>query len=277
MNLQIITAIARKDLREVQQNKTAWMPMVIVPVMFVVLLPLAFILIPPSVSSMQSSFSDPADMAAFMNNMPPSFAQSIQGLEAFPAMVKIILGYFFAPFFLMFPLMFATIIAAESFAGERERKTMEALLYTPASDAELFLGKVLAAFVPAVLITWGSFGLYTLVVNAAGWSLFQGLWFPLLNWYPLIFWITPALAVLGIAFTVLISARTATFMGAYQSSAALVILVLGLVVGQATGVLYLSVGVGLALGLVVWAVDAALVWVAIRSFNRKQLLISAAR
>jgi ABC-2 type transport system permease protein len=272
MNTRIITAIAKKDLLEVSQNKSAWTPMLIVPFIFVVLMPLAMILIPPSVGDISQSMSNQGDFGSFMKNMPPSIAQSIAGLEPFPMMVKLILGYFFAPMFLIFPLMFSTIIAAESFAGERERKTMEALLYTPATDTELFLGKVVAGFVPALLITWVSFFAYAVVVNVAGMNIFHALWFPLPGWYPLIFWITPALAVLGIAFTVLISSRTQTFMGAYQSSAALVILVLGLVAGQATGVLYLSVGVGMVIGLVVWAIAAVLVTVAVRSFNRSKLL-----
>lgn len=272
MNTQVITAIAKKDLLEVRQNKSAWLPMIIVPLLFVVAFPLAMLLIPPETGMLNDTISSQGDMKMFLQNMPPSFAQSLAGLTPFQSMVKMILGYFFAPMFLMFPLMFSTIIAAESFAGERERKTMEALLYTPASDAELFLGKVTAAFVPAVLITWGSFVIYTLVANTAGWSVFGEMWFPLPTWYPLIFWITPALAVLGIGFTVLISARTPTFMGAYQSSAALVILVLGLVIGQATGVLYLSVGVGLLVGLICWIIAAGLVFLAIRSFNRSKLL-----
>jgi ABC-type Na+ efflux pump permease subunit len=272
MNLRIITAIAKKDLLEVRQNKSAWTPMLVVPLLFIVLMPLAVMLIPASLGATQESLSLDGEMGMFLKNMPPSFARSLAGLEPFPAMIKMVLGYFFAPMFLIFPLMFSTIIAAESFAGERERKTMEALLYTPATDAELFLGKVLVAFTPALLITWVSFVIYTLVLNTAGWNIFQSIWFPLPGWYPLIFWISPALAVLGIAFTVLISSRTQTFMGAYQSSAALVILVMGLVVGQATGVLYLSVGVGLIIGLVVWLADAVLVTIAVRSFNRSKLL-----
>ena len=75
--------------------------------------------------------------------------------------------------------MTASSIAAESFAGERERKKMEALLYTSASDAELFVGKALAAFLPALAITWLSFAGYTIVLNAAGWTIFGQIWFPL--------------------------------------------------------------------------------------------------
>ena len=115
--------------------------------------------------------------------------------------------------FLIMPLMFASTIAAESFAGERERKTIEALLYTPASDADLFVGKLIAAAVPSIGITWASFLVYTLILNLIPYAAFQRFWFPLPTWWPLIFWITPALAILSIAVTVLISARVPKLPG----------------------------------------------------------------
>jgi hypothetical protein len=74
---------------------------------------------------------------------------------------------------------------------------------------------------------------------------------------------------------VLISAKVQTFMGAYQTSASLVVLVLALLAGQATGVLALSAMVGLLMGLVLWIVDIVLLFFAIKSFNRYQLLQSA--
>lgn len=48
-------------------------------------------------------------------------------------------------FFLLMPLLVASTVAADSFAGERERKTLETLLATRLSDRAIFLGKVLAA------------------------------------------------------------------------------------------------------------------------------------
>jgi len=274
VNTQRILAIAQKDLLEVRQNRYAWLPMIIVPILFVLILPLAMILIPPRLQLSPQELASQSDLEFFLQNMPPSMAQALAGLDEFQSMVLIMLGYLFAPFFLIFPLMFSTVIAAESFAGERERKTMEALLYTPASDSELFLGKVLAALAPAIGISWGSFILYALVLNTAGYPLFGYIWFPLPSWWPLILWITPALALLGTAATVLISARVHTFMGAYQTSASLVVLVVALLIGQFSGVIYLSVGIGLLIGLVLWLVAAGLTTLAVRSFHRHTLLTS---
>jgi ABC-2 type transport system permease protein len=114
------------------------------------------------------------------------------------------------------------------------------------------------------------------VVNLASYGLIGRIWFPLSSWYPLIFWISPAISLAGVSATVLISARVKTFMGTYQASASTVLLVLGLLVGQVTGVLYLSVGVGLVLGAVIWIAGAVLTYYAVRTFNRQKLLSAAA-
>jgi ABC-2 type transport system permease protein len=276
MNWTNILAIAKKDLMEVRQNQGAWIPMLVVPLIFIVVFPLAFLILPAQLHLSDESLGSTAQLKVLMQNMPQAMTQSFAGMSTYQSMVLLVLGYMFAPMFLIFPLMFSTIIASESFAGERERKTLEALLYSPASDADLFLGKVLAAGVPAVGITWISFFFYTLVTNVAGYQLFGGIWFPLPTWWALIFWVTPAIALFGITFTVLISIKVQTFMAAYQTSASTVVLVLPLVGGQLSGVLYLSVGVGMLIGLFLWAVDAVLAYFAIRSFNRSRLLVNLA-
>ncbi len=274
MKLKKISAIAKKDLLEVRQNRVAWLPMLILPLLFMVLLPLALILIPPATGLTPDRLRSEFDLGLFLDHMPPSVSATLLGLDPFQTILVVLLGYYFAPMFLILPLMFSTIIAAESFAGERERKTLEALLYTSATDRELFLGKVLAALIPALAISWFSFLLYALVLNIAGYGMFHRFWFPLPSWWVLIFWITPALAMLGIAATVLISARTRTFMGAYQASGSLVILVLGLLAGQIGGVLYLSVAGGLLIGFVFWLITLFLANLAIQSFQRNRLLVS---
>jgi ABC-2 type transport system permease protein len=177
-----------------------------------------------------------------------------------------------APMLLMLPLMFSTVIGSEAFVGERERKTLEALLYAPASDLDLFLGKVLAAVLPAILITWLTSLVYAIVVNVASYPLFGEIWFPLAPWWPMIFWLAPALAVLGISVTVLISSRVRTFMEAYQMSATLVIFVLALIFGQISGVLVLGVGTVFIIGTLVWLVDAVLIYVSVSRFKRSSLV-----
>lgn len=70
----------------------------------------------------------------------------------------------------------------------------------------------------------------------------------------------------------MISARVQTFMEAYQISSSLVLLVLALVIGQVIGVLYLSVSTALAVGLALWLIDAAMIWLGMRTTARESLL-----
>lgn len=276
MNWKAVFTIAKKDIKEARQNKSVWLPVLIVPLIFVVIMPVGLILGVSSATGAAGNPMNDPDFAVFLEKMPEFMSQLINGMDSVQSSIVLLLGYLFAPFFLILPLMFSTVIASESFAGERERKTIEALLYTPATDTELLMGKVMAGFIPAVLITLGSFVMYILVVNGAAYPVMGRIWFPLPSWYALILWVSPAISLLGIAATVLISARVQTFMGAYQSSASLVLLVLVLLAGQATGMVYLSVAVSLLIGAGIFAIDAILMYYAVRTFNRDKLLASAA-
>jgi len=49
-----------------------------------------------------------------------------------------------------FPAVLAATFAADSFAGERERKTLETLLATPLGESAIFVGKLAAAILLAI-------------------------------------------------------------------------------------------------------------------------------
>ncbi|NTU56969.1 MAG: ABC transporter permease subunit [Anaerolineales bacterium] len=271
MNWRSIWAIARKDLKEVRQNKIAWGPAIVIPLIFAILMPILFSLIPQFVP-VEDVQRELGDMETLLKNLPPSIQATFEGLKLEQMFVLYMTAFMLAPLFLIMPLMFSSVVGADSFVGERERKTMEALLYSPATDMELFLGKVLAAVIPAISLSWLTYLVYIIVVNVASYGLFQRIWFPLPTWWPLMFWLTPAFALLGISATVLVSSRVKTFMEAYQLTGSLVVLVLALVVGQATGVLYLGVGTVMLVGTLIWIVDAILIYLSVRNFKRSSLI-----
>jgi len=270
VNWRIIWNIAVKDWKEVRQNRLAWLPALLVPLIFVVVLPLGIILLPPALGQTIDEVS--SDLQPLLNSMPPPVTEQIAGLDPDQIMIVLLLGFMFAPLFLILPLMVSSIIGADSIVGEKERKTLEALLYTPATDGELYLAKLLSAILPAVALSWLSFIAYTVVVNLAGMSIMERVWFPLPHWYPLILFVAPAVATLGMAGIVLVSSRVSTFMEAQQTSGLLVLPVILLVVGQAAGVIYLSVELVIALGVIVWIIDAILIWLGIKQFSRSTLM-----
>jgi ABC-2 type transport system permease protein len=65
------------------------------------------------------------------------------------------------------PLFLVTTVIADSFAGERERHTLETLLASRLPDQAILLGKVAAAVSYACAITWISLLVGLVVVNIA--------------------------------------------------------------------------------------------------------------
>jgi ABC-2 type transport system permease protein len=268
MNRRILMAVAVKDLREVRKNRVAVLGAVVLTIIFSVVLPLIFAGTTEAFAGNTTGQSNGVESLI----LTPEIQAIVDGLEPDQVPVVLFLGYLLAPLFLVIPLMIASIIAAESFVGEKERKTLEALLYTPATDLELFMGKVIAAFIPAVLFAWINFAIYTVTVNAAGWAVMHRIWFPTDVWWVLMFWVAPTIALMGIAATVLISTRVSTFMEAYQASGALVLIVVVLMMGQVFGLLFLSPQVLFLVGAGILILDIVLIRIGVGLFNRSDLI-----
>ena len=60
-------------------------------------------------------------------------------------------------YFLIIPIMAATVMSATSFVGEKEKQTLETLLYCPLSLKQIFRAKVLASFLLSMLVSGISF------------------------------------------------------------------------------------------------------------------------
>jgi ABC-2 type transport system permease protein len=269
MNWRAIFAIVRKDLKVISKSKGVLIPLIIVPVVMFVVLPLLTTLAPSLINMPGAQMND---MEQYLEMMPAGMLASMEGLNQEQQIVVLMLVYFLAPMYLIVPLMVASVIAADSFAGEKERKTMEALLYTPTSDRELFLAKLLSPWIPAVMVAWVGFILYSIVANLAGWPVMGEIFFPNWMWIVLVIWVAPAVAGLGLGTMVLVSSRVSGFQEAYQMGGAVVLPILLLVIGQATGVMYFNLGLVILLGAVLWLVDAVLIWFGVRTFQRSELI-----
>jgi ABC-2 type transport system permease protein len=267
MNWNAVQAIVCKDLKVVFQNKGVSIPLIVAPVILLV----AF----PGMAALVPMLGDMAATdAAGLDNMIqviPGVQAALAGYDVAQTMVVSLLVYMMAPLYLLLPLMTAIGIASDSFAGEKERKTLEALLYTPTTDWELLLGKLLSAWLPALGVAWGGFLLYTVMANLAAWPIMGRLFFPTTMWGILAVWVAPAVAGLGLSSMVLISSRARTYQAAYQLGALVVLPIILLLVGQVTGALVFSAWLVALLGLVLWTVDAALLWFGRCSFRRSKL------
>jgi ABC-type Na+ efflux pump permease subunit len=168
--------------------------------------------------------------------------------------------------------MSSSVIAADSFAGEKERNTLEALLATPLTDAELMLGKILVSFIPGMGVTIMGFLLYTAVTDYLTYQSFGMYILPNTQWLVLILVLAPMVSLLSIGLTVIISSRVKGFREAQQLSAMLVIPIIGLLFGQASGFLILGGRVMLIMSLVVLAIDLVVFRFGLAVFQRENIL-----
>jgi ABC-2 type transport system permease protein len=269
MHTRAVRAIIRKDLRQVTQNKLVWLPMIIVPALLQVIMPVVSVALPTMLGPEAFSMED---MSGLLNALPPELRGAMRSMDALEQYVFLSANYMFAPLFLIVPLMISSILAADSLAGEKERKTLESLLYTPVTDEELFLAKVLGALVPAQVISLASFMLYAIVVNLVGYQVMGRVFFPVATRWPLVLWLGPGVSLLGLGATVLISSKVNTFMQAQQAGGLFVLPVVGLMIAQMGGVLFLSVALVLVLGVLAWLIGLGLIWVGAKTFARGQII-----
>lgn len=261
--------VFRKDWLEIKRNWQVLGPLVIIPLMFALLLPIAAVA--PTIGLPSQASSE--GLLRMMRALPVHVKDEIASMSGVQAVIYMISVYLFAPVFLIIPIMASSVIASDSFAGEKERKTIEALLATPLSDGELLLGKMLVSFLPAFVVTVAAFTLYSLVIDFLTFGLFNGrLLLPNLNWITLVFGLAPALAFADIGLTVLISARTRGVREAQQISALLLIPLLAGVLGQASGIVTLEPVVVIASTLLLVLFDIVVFVASIKTFGRDKIL-----
>ena len=271
MNSDAVQVIVRKDLKVVFQNKGVSVPLIMAPIIILVVLLPGLAVMVSKLGDMVTSSLAWLDKA--MQSLPAGSQAALAGYDANQRFVVLTLVYGAAALYLLLPLMVVTTIAADSFAGEKERKTLEALLYTPTTDWELLLGKLLSALLPALGITWGGFLLYTVMANLAAWPVMGRLFFPTTEWVVLAVWVAPAVAALGLGAMVLISSRARTFQEANQLSVLAIMPILMLGGAGLMGVMFISPWAVALLGLALWAIDGALLWVGRRGFQRSKLAL----
>jgi ABC-type Na+ efflux pump permease subunit len=128
------------------------------------------------------------------------------------------------PMFLFVPGLISSIISSDSFAGEKERKTMENVALLPITNTELIVGKVLTSFIPSITITLICFFGTGLIVNM--------MFLPYLDGTLLIFMdlgdmlvgllFAPILALFNVQVSVIISSRSKDLKSAQSLSGSLI-------------------------------------------------------
>lgn len=121
-----VGAIFRKELRDYRRNRFVIGTMTMVPIVFIV-------------APMIQLFA--ANAATDTARLDTRIGLSLLYMLVIPAVVP-------------------STLSAYSVVGEREQGTLEPVLTTPISREEFLIGKALAAFVPALVISYAVFGIF---------------------------------------------------------------------------------------------------------------------
>lgn len=230
-------------------------------------LPVVMVLVPTAVIFAYVSDAQNPELAA----MAAFYDKTVAPEDAARYMVRRSLNDWFG-LFLVMPVFVPILISSHSVAGEKERRTIEPLLATPITAAELVLGKSLAAVVPAVAISWLAFGLLCVGVNWAARPLLGTSALPDAMWLFGMAVVAPLFAFFGNGIAVLVSARVAESRLAQQLSALFVLPLVGLAGTTFAGLLESGPRFYAIQAAVIAVLDVGLVVAAVRLLDRDRLL-----
>jgi len=183
-----------------------------------------------------------------------------------------------------FPILLVINVVTDSFAGERERNTLETLLASRLSDQSILFGKITAS----VIYGWGLGMISNLIavitVNVAdpgpGFQFYDPVVYLALVFFPLL------ACLLMSSIGVLVSLNAPTARAAYQklSLVMLAVIIIPTLIGNFAGeeiaqlmvnifigVNFIQLGIGVA--LVILVADGILIWVAMQRFKRARLIL----
>ncbi|MDQ7793635.1 MAG: hypothetical protein RDU89_04355 [bacterium] len=268
MDLERCLALVGKDLRVLTRSRSV-LGSVVAPALVVsVLLPLLVL----SHTPLATAPGTPGGwIAGFIDRMPEALRRGLAGLSDDQAFVYAVTVYYFLPFFLISVASSAVATAAEGFIQEKTWGTLDSLLYSPVTDLELLVAKILTCTVPPVLATWFSFAVYAIVINARAWPIMGGFFFPPPFWLVAMGVLVPLLGLTVTLLTLIVALRLRSSQDAAQVGNLVVIPLVALFFGQAMGYWYAGPALVARLVLAVAAADLALLLVARWTFVRHRL------
>jgi ABC-2 type transport system permease protein len=262
---RILTLIA-KELREFRSNPAAVLPVAVL-VIACIALPFFVLLVIPRVTG-ESLASDRTirGVVALAARTQPHLARMPPGTAA-----EAFLFQQFLLLFLVAPVVGAVSLAAYSVVGEKQQRTLEPLLTTPVTAAELLVAKVLASFLPSLAIEAAGLAVYAglvMVFGAPGAA--QGL----LSGRSVVMvgLVGPLASLAALQMTIAISSRVNDPRSAQQIAVILVLPLVVMLVGQIAGAFVVTTRTLLVVAAALAALWGVLILLSVALFERETIL-----
>jgi ABC-2 type transport system permease protein len=267
-----VWVVARTDLRQLYQSPDFWVPMVVLAGFFFVVAPAGLLWGITHISRNDLVQKVGATMSVLpgsarnaINHRAPHASAAVKASYALAV-------YLFAPLAVIVPMTISTAVGANCLVGERERGTGEFLAHSPATERELYLGKLIASLVPGYLTTLVGFGIYAIVVNVIVGPHVGGWFFPTQQWWLLMLWVVPPFLAITLSVVLRLSARVKSAAASQQASGLVTLPAIVLAYAQSSGALF-SHGINdVWVGLVAWIVALAGLRRGARAVTRPRLL-----
>lgn len=256
MNNRMLKAIVKKDLKDIFRSKSLLSTLIIIPIIFSVIFPTILLGSAVFFDIEKLTGEDARKLVETFMTQINSGAVTFESIEQ--QFVYITINYLFPSLFLLIPIITASTVAANSFVGEKERRTLESLLFSPVSIKTLFVSKVVASFIPAFLVSIVSFILSGIIINSLGYPLFGTMIFPSATWLALIFFLSPMVTLMTVLFNILISSRVKTYQEAQNLSGVIILPVIAMLVGQVSGLFLVGTRITLLISLAILIINVIL-------------------
>lgn len=259
-----INAIITKDLRGMAANRRMLVTLLVVPAVLTIFVPSVFIL--------TLYFIPEGDLELHrLLQIMPSVGDGDISLKS---IISFLLNYILPMFFLIIPIMASSVMAAVSFVGEKEKRTLETLLYCPLTLSQIFRAKVLAAFLLSMLVSAASFVMMLIVLETEAFFVAGALILPDVKWLLVMLLVSPSVSLIAVTLIVRFSARAQSVEDAQQVAVFLLLPVILLLAGQFTGILLVSAWILLVIGAVCAVSAVLLLKNAVEKFRYETLLFS---
>lgn len=259
MNRKRMNAVVQKEWLDMRKNKMVLIMMALLPVLLVAMILGTTWFMERAPDSEYGPESDGITLPAELLALGPK------------AGTIILLNDQYMFYLLMIPLALPVYIAAYSIIGEKETRSLEPLLATPLSTAELLVGKTIAAATPAILLTWLSYlltalGMYFIASPPVFAYLVRPVWAVTMALH------TPLYALLSTSAGVIASSRLNDPRAAQQVTGIFIVPIIAVSMAVLLGKLFLNLSWLLWATLALVVVNAGVLWLAVRLFQRETIL-----
>jgi ABC-2 type transport system permease protein len=258
-----VSTLVSKELVDIRRNRAALAPVLIATTVLLAV-SLFMLVITPRLTG--RPLGDDADLSRVANAALSAHTEISEN-----GRIQLFLFEQFLVFFLLTPTTGAMSLAAHGVVGEKQARTLEPLLATPVTTAELLISKVLGALIPTLVISWIGVAVYLWIIS---FTADPGVMLAMLSARTvlLVLVIEPLVALVALQAALAISSRVNDARTAQQFGVLIVLPVMAIVVAQFVGAIWLTAAMLASIALGLFGVWVLLTLISVALFDRETIL-----